>query len=207
MPEMTCRSWHRKPWKRTWPMPVHAGTHTRGREGRLSLVSKLHGIPECSRRMPSHFTGASFPWNHDCSTSNDRNDGAGDEEGKHFFTHHPHENFLVRKSTSHTFPPQCFLLSCHMLWMPDPEVYCTVNGGSELGEGVWRAVTNSLHPQPSIPLRNSTLAHSDRWHWSERWPWSEFRETLLSLEDMRRDCQNSSTCKRHLPRDFIQCNT
>lgn len=81
-----------------------------------------------------------------------------------------------------------FFLSCHVLWMPDPEVNCatvleSTCGSSELSKGVWMAVTNSFHPHPSIPPRNSTLAHSDPWHWNERWPWPEFPETLLSLRD------------------------
>lgn len=66
-----------------------------------------------------------------------------------------------------------FLLSRHALWMPDLEVNCvtvldSTHGSSELSKGIWRAVTNSLYPHPSIPPRHYTLAHSDPWQWGER---------------------------------------
>lgn len=158
---------------------------------------QLPGIAVCSRGLPSHFTRASIPWIHSQSTSTDRNEEAGEREGRLVFTHH-----------SRVEDPQdahfhcSFLLSCYVCWTPDPEVNCvivldTTHGSSELSKGAWRAVINSLHPHPSIPPRNSTLAHSDPWHWKERWPWPEFPETLLSLRDMRRDCQNSSTYRGH----------
>lgn len=124
-----------------------------------------------------------------------------EREDSSIFTHHSQEHFPGRRPQAAHFH-HSFLLSCHVLWMPNSEVNCvtvldTARGCSELRKGVWRAVTSSLHPHPSIPPRNSTLPHSDPWHWSERWPWPEFPETLLSLRDMRRDCQNSSTFRGH----------
>lgn len=84
---------------------------------------QLPGIAVCSRGLPSHFTRASIPWIHSQSTSTDRNEEAGEREGRLVFTHHTQ---VEDPQDAHAFPLQfsSFMLCVLDAWSRGQLCYC-----------------------------------------------------------------------------------